>query len=93
MGAIVIVLLYAVLDYLFLRGEIWTAFSQYLPVEDGYKKAKDYYELGGFDAIPYGIITKWSMQYSVVKHPLIAFLLFPSYLLNSFLLDIFGKID
>lgn len=49
------------------------------------------FHVSGFDAWTYEILTQWSPAYDIYRHPLIAFLLYPAYLLNQGLLWLFGS--
>lgn len=49
------------------------------------------FHVSGFDAWTYEILTQWSPAYDIYRHPLIAFLLYPAYLLNQGLSWLFGS--
>ena len=49
------------------------------------------YELSGFDPFPYSILSYWSPEYNVFRHPLFAILLYPFYLLNHWLTALTGE--
>ena len=50
----------------------------------------DRFHVSGFDAWTYEIMTCWSPAYDIYRHPLIAFFLYPGYLLNQGLTWCFG---
>ena len=50
-----------------------------------------HYELSGFDPFPYSILSYWSPEYNVFRHPLFAILLYPLYLLNHWLTALTGE--
>ena len=50
-----------------------------------------HYELSGFDPFPYSILSYWSPEYNVFRHPLFAILLYPFYLLNHWLTALTGE--
>lgn len=43
------------------------------------------YHMSGFDPITYDVLSDWSLHYDVVRHPLLAFFMYPLSLLNTFL--------
>ena len=46
--------------------------------------------LAGYDPYTYLTVTDWDVIYEVHRHPLLAFLIYPFYLLNQFLTWVFG---
>ena len=49
------------------------------------------YELSGFDPFPYSILSYWTPEYNVFRHPLFSLLLYPFYLLNHWLTALTGE--
>ena len=49
-----------------------------------------YFHISGFDPTTYGVLTDWSEAYSIYRHPLLAMLMFPLYLLNQGLIGLTG---
>lgn len=43
------------------------------------------YHMSGFDPITYSVLSEWHQGYDVVRHPLLAFLMYPLSLLNGLL--------
>lgn len=43
------------------------------------------FKISGYDPITYSVITKWGAVYDIYRHPLLAFMVYPLYLLNSLL--------
>ena len=43
------------------------------------------YHMSGFDPISYAVLSEWHQGYDVVRHPLLAFLMYPFSLLNGLL--------
>ena len=44
------------------------------------------FHVSGFDPITYSIISDWWAGYNVYRHPLLAFFMYPFYLLNKLLM-------
>jgi hypothetical protein len=49
-----------------------------------------YFHISGFDPVTYGVMTNWSEAYSINRHPLLAMMMFPLYLLNQGLTALTG---
>lgn len=49
------------------------------------------FHISGFDPISYSVISDWSAGYNVYRHPLLAFFMYPFYLLNQGLMAVTGK--
>lgn len=49
-----------------------------------------YFHISGFDPTTYGVLTDWSEAYSIYRHPLLAMMMFPLYLLNQGLTALTG---
>src|SRR5574344_1911937 len=43
------------------------------------------FHMSGFDPITYSVLTDWNLGYDILRHPLLAFLLYPVYGLNQLL--------
>lgn len=48
------------------------------------------YHMSGFDPITYDVLSDWYLGYNQIRHPLLAFLLYPFYLLNRLLTFVTG---
>ncbi len=46
--------------------------------------------MSGFDPITYDVITRWHEGYDILRHPLLAAMMYPLYLLNQALWTITG---
>lgn len=49
------------------------------------------FRVSGFDPITYSIVSDWSAGYNVYRHPLLAFFIYPVYLLNQVLISLTGQ--
>ena len=48
------------------------------------------FRLSGFDPITYAVVSDWAAKYNVYRHPLLAFFMYPPYLLNRALMALTG---
>lgn len=48
------------------------------------------FHISGFDPITLSVVSDWSAGYNVYRHPLLAFFMYPAYLLNQLLMAITG---
>ena len=48
------------------------------------------FHISGFDPITLSVVSDWSAGYNVYRHPLLAFFMYPAYLLNQLLIGITG---
>ena len=48
------------------------------------------FHISGFDSITLSVVSDWSAGYNVYRHPLLAFFMYPAYLLNQLLIGITG---
>lgn len=48
------------------------------------------FHISGFDPISYYVVSRWSAGYNVFRHPLLAFFMYPFYLLNQLLIQLTG---
>ena len=78
---------------LFFHGLIvskfWVLFADYFHA-DSWRIFMRNYHMSGFDPISYSVLTQWNLGFSVVRHPLLAFLLYPLYGLNQLLWSLTG---
>lgn len=67
-------------------------FGQYahLAGDGAAKTFKDTFLCSGFDPTGWEVLTQWDFVYSIQRHPLLAFLMYPFYLLNQGLTAITG---
>lgn len=86
-SAVLLIWLFA-LHYWCIRG-YWPAFSLE-SLSDAGVFYRDFH-ISGFDPISYGVATKWYPTYDVYRHPLLAFFVYPLYLVNHFLLWLTGR--
>lgn len=49
-----------------------------------------YFHISGYDPITYSVVTGWTVQYNVYRHPLLAFMMYPLYLVNYCLMSVTG---
>ena len=64
--------------------------NRFFALSDNYRKLFLKFEISGFDPISYMVISHWSTGYNIYRHPLLAFLWYPAYLLNAGLMALFG---
>lgn len=50
----------------------------------------DTFRMSGFDPLTYGVVSNWDTLYNVYRHPLLAFFMYPAYLINMGLESITG---
>lgn len=67
----------------------------YAPVFTGvtdnfYKQFITHFQVSGFDPLTYWVLSDWSAAYNVYRHPLLAFYMYPPYLLNMALMKLTG---
>ena len=88
MQALVALLVIVALNALF----IWRLHDLFMQPGFGpYWKAFEHeYHLSGYDPLTYLGVTDWDVVYQVYRHPLLAFMIWPLYLLNELLTAIFG---
>lgn len=48
------------------------------------------FHVSGFDPITYYVLTQWDAVYNIYRHPLLAFFVYPLFLLNTWLTDLLG---
>lgn len=46
--------------------------------------------ISGFDPITYNVVSRWEANYTVYRHPLLSFEVYPLYLLNEWMMDTFN---
>lgn len=63
-------------------------FTQIVP--DAWHQFVGKFHISGFDPITYSVVTDWIAGYNVYRHPLLAFYMYPPYLLNQLLMVITG---
>lgn len=49
-----------------------------------------HYHVSGFDPITLSVVSDWSAAYNVYRHPLLAFFMYPAYILNRLLMSLTG---
>lgn len=86
--ALVSFLLFAFLNFLSVY-KYWDRFSA---LSDNYHKLfVRYFSISGFDPLTYEVVSDWDTAYNVYRHPLLAFFMWPFYLLNQGLMSLTGK--
>ena len=60
------------------------------PVDNYWKLFIGNFRISGFDPITYSVVSNWHAGYNIYRHPLLAFLWYPAYLLNAGLMALFG---
>ena len=48
------------------------------------------FRVSGYDPVTYYVLSDWEARYNVYRHPLLAFFMYPPYLLNQLLLQLTG---
>lgn len=48
------------------------------------------FHISGYDPITYSVVTDWTIKYNVFRHPLLAFMIYPLYLINTCFIHITG---
>jgi hypothetical protein len=49
------------------------------------------FHMSGFDPITYDVVTRWHQGYDILRHPLLALMMYPLYLLNQLLWSLTGS--
>lgn len=49
------------------------------------------FHVSGFDPITYSVVSDWTSGYDIHRHPLLAFFMYPAYLVNQGLMALTGK--
>jgi hypothetical protein len=60
-----------------VRGGYWTLFY-------------NNYHVSGFDSLTYLTLSKWGLLYARYRHPLLSLIMYPPYMLNTWIIDTFG---
>ena len=82
-----VLLFYAILTVLF----ILHFSSHFNEVNLGvWKDFDDAWQVSGFDATGYRLLTEWDCVYSAHRHPLLTFMLWPLYVINKWLIALTG---
>ena len=58
--------------------------------EDSWHVFASKFCVSGFDPITYQVLTDWATRYNVHRHPLLAFMMYPPYLVNQALMALTG---
>lgn len=66
----------------------WNVFS--VPAENYHKLFVNTYRVSGFDPLTYEVISDWFPAYNIYRHPLLAFFMWPFYLINQGLMWLTG---
>lgn len=66
-------------------------YAQFTPITtDAWHQFVGKFHISGFDPITYSVVTDWLAGYNVYRHPLLAFYMYPAYLLNQGLMAVTG---
>lgn len=84
--AVIVLVLLVLLNFLMISK--YPDFIDIMP--DDYKKFINQYIVSGFDPITYSTVTKWYHGYNVYRHPLLAYMMWIPYMLNSWLIQLTG---
>lgn len=66
----------------------WYRFS--VPSNNYFRLFVNTYRLSGFDPLTYDVISQWFPAYNIYRHPLLAFFMYPFFLLNRGLMSLTG---
>lgn len=66
----------------------WIPFSN--PSSNYHKLFVNTYRVSGFDPLTYEVLSQWFPAYNIYRHPLLAFFMYPLYLLNQALMWLTG---
>ena len=70
---------------------IWKYYTLFTPLQHYYWPLFiRNFHISGFDPITYSVISDWSAGYNVYRHPLLAFFMYPFYLLNQGFMQLTG---
>ena len=84
--ALVVLVLLVLLNLLLI-----SKFADFIDImPDNYKAFIRLFRVSGFDPITYSTVTNWYQGYNVYRHPLLAFMMWIPYLLNSWLIELTG---
>ena len=66
-------------------------FNAFTQLSDNYRKLfVSTFHISGFDPLTYQTISDWDTAYNVYRHPLLAFFMYPPYLVNQLLVKLTG---
>lgn len=72
----------------FIISKFWCLFADYS--DASFNQFIRNFHMSGFDPITYDVITRWHEGYDILRHPLLAAMMYPLYLLNQALWAITG---
>lgn len=84
---LVVLFVFLFFQYLMIA-RFFSLFAFYTP--HNWQVFMDNFHMSGFDPISYSVITDWHQGFDLVRHPLLAYLLYPLYLLNQLLWTLTG---
>jgi hypothetical protein len=65
--------------------------TQFVKVTDNFRHYfLAHFHLSGFDPLTYSVISSWQVEYNCYRHPLLAFFMYPLYLVNHALMALTG---
>lgn len=83
----VVALFFTILNVINVCG-YWRTFS--VPTEKYHNLFVKTYSVSGFDPLTYEVLSDWFPAYNIYRHPLLAFLMYPLYLVNQGLMWLTG---
>ena len=84
--AIIVLLLIVLLNLMLI-----SKYPQFVGImPDNYKEFILQFKVSGYDPITYATVTNWYQGYNVYRHPLLAFMMWIPYLLNTLLIELTG---
>ena len=69
--------------------KFWVLFADYYHA-DSWRIFMRNYHMSGFDPISYHVLTDWHQGFNLLRHPLLAYMFYPLYLLNQLLWTLTG---
>ena len=64
-------------------GRFWRLFAHYS--DDSFRQFVRNFHMSGFDPITYDVVTRWHEGYDILRHPLLALMMWPLHALNGVL--------
>lgn len=68
--------------------KFWCLFANY--TDDSFCVFMRNFHMSGFDPITYDVVTQWHEGYDILRHPLLALMMYPLYLVNQMLWALTG---
>lgn len=87
MPALLFAVVIVAFQYLMVS-KFWCLFADYS--DASFVRFIRNFHMSGFDPITYDVVTQWHQGYDMVRHPLLAILMYPLYLVNRLLWSVTG---